>query len=346
MTPDSSGGSSRFERFMHWAGGTVPHHVPIPGEAASQAHHTAHAAAQPAPTDEHAQEEVHISESAAQEVHIYKTPKRSRWFSIHRKSAHYRHSVRMYGALSVLVAAVLMLALLSVALQLPRFGDPAAPTINEVSQRYLEQGVEETGATNAVAGMILDYRAFDTFGESTVLFVAACSVLILLKLGEHGKDETPTPAMVEAEWDDRHHEPKNDEILQLAAKILVPIVLFYGIYVVLNGHLSPGGGFSGGAIMGAALILYLNAFGFEKASRIFTFKTFRWVTFVSLMTYAGLKSYSFFTGANHIESHIPKGTPGAILSSGFILPLNICVGLIVMCTMYAFYTLFRKGGMK
>ena len=36
---------------------------------------------------------------------------------------------------------------------------------------------------------------------------------------------------------------------------------------------------------------------------------------------------------------------GAILSSGFILPLNICVGLIVMCTMYAFYTLFRKGGM-
>ena len=42
---------------------------------------------------------------------------------------------------------------------------------------------------------------------------------------------------------------------------------------------------------------------------------------------------------------IPLGTPGAILSSGFILPLNICVGLIVMCTMYAFYTLFRKGGM-
>ena len=63
------------------------------------------------------------------------------------------------------------------------------------------------------------------------------------------------------------------------------------------------------------------------------------------MTYAGLKSYSFYTGANHIESGIPLGTPGAILSSGFILPLNICVGLIVMCTMYAFYTLFRKGGM-
>lgn len=48
-------------------------------------------------------------------------------------------------------------------------------------------------------------------------------------------------------------------------------------------------------------------------------------------------------GANHLESGIPLGTPGAILSSGLILVLNICVGLVVTCTMYAFYALFRKG---
>mgnify|MGYP006976618559 CR=1 FL=1 len=41
---------------------------------------------------------------------------------------------------------------------------------------------------------------------------------------------------------------------------------------------------------------------------------------------------------------IPLGTPGDILSSGLILPLNICVGLVVACTMYAFYAMFRKGG--
>ena len=60
--------------------------------------------------------------------------------------------------------------------------------------------------------------------------------------------------------------------------------------------------------------------------------------------YCLAKSYSFFTGANHLESGISLGVPGAILSSGLILPLNICVGLVVACTMYAFYTLFRKGG--
>ena len=93
------------------------------------------------------------------------------------------------------------------------------------------------------------------------------------------------------------------------------------------------------------MILYLNAFGFEKTSKFFTEKTFRCITLGALSFYCIAKSYSFFTGANHLASGIPLGTPGAILSSGLILPLNICVGLVVSCTMYAFYSLFRKGGM-
>ncbi len=251
----------------------------------------------------------------------------------------------LYRVLALLMGTALVLFLLYTVSALPPFGAADNPYNNEVSRRYLEKGLEETGAVNLVTGMILDYRAFDTFGESTVLFIAACSVLLLLRLGDHGKDEAPTKAMLEAEYDDRHYEPKNDLILQMAARLLTPVILLFGVYVVLNGHLSPGGGFSGGAIMGAGLTLYLNAFGFQKTERFFTYRTFRVITTCSLLTYAGLKSYSFFTGANGMESGVPLGTPGAILSSGFILPLNICVGLIVMCTMYAFYTLFRKGGM-
>ena len=250
----------------------------------------------------------------------------------------------LYRIMSVVICVSIIWVLLQTASYLPPFGSPDNPVNNEVSQRYIEKGMEETGAVNIVAGMILDYRAFDTLGESNVLFIAACSVLILLRVSSDKHDPTSVHQL-EVEADDRMYEPKNDIILQHITAFLVPMILIYGVYGVMNGHISPGGGFSGGAIMGAALILYLNAFGFEKTSRFFTYKTFRWVTFLSLMTYAGLKSYSFFTGANHIESGIPLGTPGAILSSGLILPLNICVGLIVMCTMYAFYTLFRKGGM-
>ena len=249
----------------------------------------------------------------------------------------------LYRLASVILCLTLIAVLLWTVVYLPKFGEPDNPINNEVSARYIEKGVEETGATNFVTGMILDYRAFDTFGESCVLFIAATCVQVLLRLEDSGSREKQKKKR--AEENDRIYEPKNDLILQKVSCVLVPLLFIFGIYIILNGHLSPGGGFSGGAVIGSGLILYLNAFGFKKTERFFTDRTFRRITLAALTFYCLAKSYSFFTGANHLESGIPLGTPGAILSSGLILPLNICVGLVVACTMYAFYTLFRKGGM-
>lgn len=243
---------------------------------------------------------------------------------------------RCYRVVAVLFCIILGALLIYSVSFLPKVGAADRPTNNEVPARYIEKGLEETGAVNIVTGMILDYRAFDTFGESNVLFVATITVLILLR--HNKKDEKD-----KEESSDRIYEPKNDVILQTVAKFLVPIIIVFGIYVILNGHLSPGGGFSGGAIIGAGLILYLNAFGFKKTERFFTEKTYKWISFFALTTYCLCKAYSFYCGANHLDSHIPLGTAGAILSSGLILILNICVGLVVACTMYTFYVMFRKG---
>lgn len=252
-----------------------------------------------------------------------------------------RKEVRhIYNVLAVVIALVLMTVLLLTVTGLPSFGREENPTNNEVPERYLNQGLEEGGATNLVANMILDYRAFDTLGESNVLFIAVCSVIILLRINSDDPRE-----VMQAEADDRHFEPKNDIILQMGARILMPVMMLYGMYIVLNGHLGPGGGFSGGAVMGVGLVLYLNAFGFQKTERFFTFRTFKIISLAALSFYAVSKAYSFFTGANHLESIITTGHPGDILSAGLILPLNIAVGLVVCCTMYAFYTLFRKGDM-
>ncbi|MEG1743716.1 MAG: MnhB domain-containing protein, partial [Clostridia bacterium] len=112
---------------------------------------------------------------------------------------------------------------------------------------------------------------------------------------------------------------------------------------MLEGHLGPGGGFSGGAVIGAGMILYSLAFGFDSTRRFFGEKTFKAITCSALCFYSLSKSYSFFTGANHIESIIPNGTVGNIISSGLILPLNVAVGFVVACTMYGFYSIFRNG---
>lgn len=250
----------------------------------------------------------------------------------------------IYRIISMCICLLVILVLLLTVANMPKFGAADAPAnSNEVAGRYIEKGQEETGAVNIVTGMILDYRAFDTLGESHVLFIAACTVLILLRI-DHRKDGSLVHAELAVEEDDRKLEPKNDKILQKAAFFLVPVILIFGIYVILNGHISPGGGFSGGAIIGAGLILYLNAFGFQKTERFFTYRTFSVVSLCSLLFYSGAKCYSFFCGANHLESGIPLGNAGDIISSGLILPLNICVGCVVACTMYSFYAIFRKGG--
>lgn len=250
----------------------------------------------------------------------------------------------LYCTLCVLVCAAMISLFLLLVAALPEYGSADHPVNNEVSARYIESGLQETGAVNIVTGMILDYRAFDTLGESSVLFTAAMAVLLLLRLDADSQAFSPLArAIRQRPHSDTFYEPHHDTILQYTARILVPVVLLLGVYVVLNGHLSPGGGFSGGAIMGAALMIYVTAFGFDSIRRFFTYKTYQRVVLCALLTYALSKCYSFYTGANGIHSIIPLGTPGAILSSGLILVLNICVGFIVTCTMYAFYALFRKG---
>ena len=247
----------------------------------------------------------------------------------------YKAFLHLYKLSAVVCCIALIVMLVVTVSYLPPVGNPANPAHNEVVEKYIEDGMQDTGAVNIVAGMILDYRAFDTFGESNVLFIATVVVMLLMRDDKRKKGEDST---------DMQYEQRYDTILQQVTFILFPLIMIFGIYVVLNGHLSPGGGFSGGAIMGAGLILFLNAFGIEKMGRFFTANTHKYVCFAALSFYCLAKSYSFFTGANHLESIISTGVPGKIISAGLIFPLNICVGLVVACTMYSFYTLFRKGG--
>lgn len=128
-------------------------------------------------------------ECPAENVSAHPTPRRDRTLveqGVHR-------SLRLYNVLAGLLCVVLSALMLLTAADLPPYGSDTAPTVNEVARRYVEQGTEETGAVNTVAGMILDYRAFDTLGESFVLFTAMCAVTILLnRSGKSAGSGSPT----------------------------------------------------------------------------------------------------------------------------------------------------------
>ena len=159
-------------------------------------------------------------------------------------------------AVLVAVAIPLMLAMA----ELPPYGSPDAPTQTHVAPRYLERGFEETGAENIVTAVILNYRGFDTQGEVTVIFTAMAAVVAVLVLGEarghtDGRSSRPSPVPVSV-------------IVRFIVRVMAPFVLLFSAYVVMNGHVTPGGGFQGGTIAGALVIALTLVMSEEHARRL------------------------------------------------------------------------------
>ena len=89
----------------------------------------------------------------------------------------------VFGAVATVVLIMLLcIFMVNVAQSLPAMGDPAmARNADAPARHYLEHGLDETGAGNAVAAVLLDYRAYDTLGEATVLFAAVLGAVTLLR---------------------------------------------------------------------------------------------------------------------------------------------------------------------
>ena len=236
----------------------------------------------------------------------------------------------VYAIIAAFCSVILCATLLLTVAGMPRYGEDI-DHMDMVTYEYISHGMEYTGAVNIVSSIILEYRAFDTLGESFVLFCAVSCVLVLLRLDGDAEDIAPL-----------ERELKHDIVLGRTMRALIPLLFVFGIYVLLNGHLSPGGGFSGGAILGAGIVLLSSAYGDEASGRFVTERTFRIVTTSALLFYCVGKSYTFYTGANGLHTFIGNGTPGNILSSGLILPLNVAVGMVVACTMYGMFRMFGK----
>jgi multicomponent Na+:H+ antiporter subunit A len=108
---------------------------------------------------------------------------------------------------------------------------------------------------NIVNVILVDFRAFDTLAEITVLATAAIGVRALLGLSTSGNA-----------GQERVH-PVDSPIFRTAARLLMPLLLLFAVFLLLRGHNEPGGGFVGGLIAAAAFALYAIAFGVQRAQQ-------------------------------------------------------------------------------
>ena len=130
-----------------------------------------------------------------------------------------------YLAVAVVSCVLLIGMLLFTISYLPRYG-VENPESTAVVRRYVESGLQETGAVNIISGIILDYRAFDTLGESHVLFTALMCVTVLLR-----RDRKNMRTQYEDFYtirDEKYHELYRESIMRLVAAVLLPCLFLYG----------------------------------------------------------------------------------------------------------------------
>lgn len=174
------------------------------------------------------------------------------------------------------VLAVLILAavpLFAAAASMPPAGSPKNPTSQHVVPRYLEHGAEEGGAENIVTSIILNYRGYDTNGEVTVIFTSLVAVMAVLSVRRHvarGRKPKRTPA---------------SPVVLFVVRVIAPFVLLFSVYVIANGHVSPGGGFQGGTVLGALLIAASLVLGREAVGRWFPERSRPWVQPVAVLAF-------------------------------------------------------------
>ncbi|MDY6012302.1 MnhB domain-containing protein [Clostridium sp.] len=123
---------------------------------------------------------------------------------------------------------------------------------------------------------------------------------------------------------------EKDIIVKICASITLPLALLLGIYIVLHGHLSPGGGFQGGVIIASAVLIFYIAYGREKTLNIFSKSKFSKIEEVGALTFIFVASLGIIYGVSFFSNVLNKGSLGNIFSSGTIFFMNFAVGYKVL----------------
>jgi multicomponent Na+:H+ antiporter subunit B len=187
-----------------------------------------------------------------------------------------------------------------------RFVDKSVSRENERAAAYGASGLEE-GSANIVTSIVVNYRAFDTLLEVIILFTATAGVA-LLAVG-------------------RGHAPYREASAIVTASVpLVNLLVFMtGAVIVLTGHLSPGGGFAGGAVIASGFLLIALAFRKPLGDALFIVLESAAGLAILAVGFLGL----YFKGS-FLENFLPTGRVGDFLSGGTVVVLYVLIGIKVL----------------
>lgn len=187
--------------------------------------------------------------------------------------------------------------------------------VTGAAAHYLSNAPAETGANNIVSAILFDYRAFDTLGESTVIFTAVCGIAMLF----------PRKQIL-------HSARGLSFITRRGIGFVAPFILMYAAAIILTGHLSPGGGFQGGTVLATFTVLMCVVYGSGFESTHLPPWKKDLLESAGALLFAGVGLFGLIVGTNflsNLSAGFPSGAPGTLFSAGSIPFLNIAVALKV-----------------
>ncbi len=265
----------------------------------------------------------------------------------------------------LILVVILGSVLIYGSLEFPPWGDPASPASNNVSPYYIEKSVKDTSVPNLVTAVLADYRGYDTMFETIVIFTAGIGCIFLLRIFRKEDTETrlyrhiPTDITLRIEKGGKFPEKSveferidsvwvpHDLIVKTTCRLIVPFVQIFGLYVIAHGHHSPGGGFQGGVILGAAMILFAVAFNLRSAIRRMSERLTVMLSALGVFIYAGTGALCVLLGLNYLDYSAlvsVLGVDPVTARSHGILIVEIGVGIAVMAVMVTLYYNLASAG--
>ena len=179
----------------------------------------------------------------------------------------------MRNALALLLVIVLTGLLMAGVSQLPPPGSADGAVHRHVAAHYIDGGVEAGGAPNLVTAVLLNYRALDTFGEVVVIFAALIAVLAVSLSGRPVK---PDP--------DLKPVPVSPVVYHIVL-LMAPFITLFALFIIIEGHVLPGGGFQGGVVLGTLLILLALVLGPRRLRHILPRRAVFWARATAVLAF-------------------------------------------------------------
>lgn len=233
-------------------------------------------------------------------------------------------------ALAVVVVTAAMV--LYATFDKPRLGDPTAPVHQHVAPWYLAETPRLIDVPNVVTAILASFRGYDTLGELLVIFTAGIGVLFVLAEPHRGT-RAARPNAGEASRLSHHLIPR------VVGRLLVPLIVLFGLYVQFHGDYGPGGGFQAGALVAAGLILHALLEGEDAALRAVHQRFLTALIAAGALLYAGVGIAGMLLGGNFLDYGVLAADPVAGQHVGILL-VELAVGITVTGVLLAIFHAF------